>query len=317
MAQKPVYVINGFLDSGKTDFFRYTMQQNYFRTDGKTLLIVTEEGENEYEESLLKKTNTVMEIIDDEEAFTIPALQALDQKHNPVRILIEYNGMWDFKNFQIPPQWTLTQEITMVNAETFELFYTNMRSLLAEQVRNTEMIIFNRCDGLEDKLPSFKRNLKAINRNAEILFEGEDGEIPVTIDEDLPYDVTKDPIELNNYGFGMFYIDAFDHPERYEGKHVHFIGRVLKPKGFPQGFFVPGRMAMTCCANDMQFLGVACRYDKVSELKEKDWVEITASVSKEFFEEYDREGPVLTAVTVKKTDEPEKPIIDFQPGDEA
>lgn len=316
MEQKPVYVINGFLDSGKTDFFRYTMQQNYFRTNGKTLLIVTEEGENEYEEELLKKTNTVMEIIDEEEEFTVWNLQKLDKKHKPVRILIEYNGMWDFKNFQIPAEWTLTQEITMVNAQTFELYYTNMRSLLGEQVRNTEMIIFNRCDGLEDKLPGFKRNLKAINRNADILFENEDGEVDVTIDEDLPYDLSQDPIELNNYGFGMFYIDSFDHPERYEGKRVRFTGRVLKPKGFPAGYFVPGRMAMTCCANDMQFLGVACQYDGVDDLKEKDWVEVTAGVKKEFFSEYEREGPVLTATSVVKTDEPSKPVIDFQPGEE-
>ena len=317
MEQKPVYVINGFLDSGKTDFFRYTMQQTYFRTNGKTLLIVTEEGENEYEEELLKKTNTVMEVIDEEEDFTVWNLQKLDKKHKPVRILIEYNGMWDFKNFAIPAEWTLTQEITMINAQTFELYYTNMRSLLGEQVRNTEMIIFNRCDGLEEKLPGYKRNLKAINRNADILFENEDGEVDVTIDEDLPYDLTQDPIELNNYGFGMFYIDSFDHPDRYEGKRVRFTGRVLKPKDFPKGYFVPGRMAMTCCDNDMQFLGVACQYDGVDDLKEKDWVEVTAGVKKEFFSEYEREGPVLTATSVVKTAEPKKPVIDFQPGDEA
>ena len=52
---KPVYVINGFLESGKTEFIRYTLAQPYFRIKGKTLLIVCEEGEIEFEEKLLKK----------------------------------------------------------------------------------------------------------------------------------------------------------------------------------------------------------------------------------------------------------------------
>ena len=75
---KPVYIINGFLDAGKTDFFRYTIAQPYFRTKGKTLLIVCEEGENDYEEKLLKNTNTVLEVIEDEEDFNPDALMKLD-----------------------------------------------------------------------------------------------------------------------------------------------------------------------------------------------------------------------------------------------
>ena len=123
----PVYVINGFLDSGKTDFFRYTMQQSYFQTSGRTLLIVTEEGENEYEESLLKKTNTVMEVIDEEEDFTVWNLQKLAGKHKPVRILIEYNGMWDFKAFTLPRKWRLEQQITCINAATFSVYFMMSR----------------------------------------------------------------------------------------------------------------------------------------------------------------------------------------------
>lgn len=50
---KPVYIINGFLESGKTEFITYTLSQPYFQIRGKTLLIVCEEGEVEYEEVLL------------------------------------------------------------------------------------------------------------------------------------------------------------------------------------------------------------------------------------------------------------------------
>ncbi|WP_026512469.1 TIGR03943 family putative permease subunit [Butyrivibrio sp. NC2007] len=308
---KPVYIINGFLDAGKTDFFRYTIAQPYFRTKGKTLLIVCEEGENDYDEKLLKSTNTVIEYIEEEEDFNPNQLIALDAKHNPERILIEYNGMWNFKEMKLPVMWNLEQQITVIDCSSFELYFSNMKSLLAEQIRNSDLILFNRCDGLADKLPAYKRNVKAINQKADIIFEDQDGEVDVTLDEDLPFDLNQDPIELNNYGYGMFYLDALDHVERYEGKNVRFKGLVLKPEEFPDNRFVPGRMAMTCCAQDMQFLGFACEYDKTAELNEKDWVTVTAKVVKQFVPEYKGEGPVLQAISVEKTTEPENPVIDF------
>lgn len=308
---KPVYIINGFLDAGKTDFFRYTIAQPYFRTKGKTLLIVCEEGENDYDEKLLKSTNTVIEYIEEEEDFNPNQLIALDAKHNPERILIEYNGMWNFKEMKLPVMWNLEQQITVIDCSSFELYFSNMKSLLAEQIRNSDLILFNRCDGLADKLPSYKRNVKAINQKADIIFEDKDGEVDVTLDEDLPFDLNQDPIELNNYGYGMFYLDALDHVERYEGKNVRFKGLVLKSEEFPDNRFVPGRMAMTCCAQDMQFLGFACEYDKTDELNEKDWVTVTAKVVKQFVPEYKGEGPVLQAISVEKTTEPENPVIDF------
>ena len=308
---KPVYIINGFLDAGKTDFFRYTIAQPYFRTKGKTLLIVCEEGENDYDEKLLKSTNTVIEYIEEEEDFNPNQLIALDAKHNPERILIEYNGMWNFKEMKLPVMWNLEQQITVIDCSSFELYFSNMKSLLAEQIRNSDLILFNRCDGLADKLPAYKRNVKAINQKADIIFEDQDGEVDVTLDEDLPFDLNQDPIELNNYGYGMFYLDALDHVERYEGKNVKFKGLVLKPEEFPDNRFVPGRMAMTCCAQDMQFLGFACEYDKTAELNEKDWVTVTAKVVKQFVPEYKGEGPVLQAISVEKTTEPENPVIDF------
>ncbi len=307
---KPVYIINGFLDAGKTDFFRYTIAQPYFRTKGKTLLIVCEEGENDYEDKLLKNTNTIVEFIEDEEDFNPDALIKLDAKYSPERILVEYNGMWNYKNMVLPVMWNLEQQITVIDASSFELYFNNMKSLLAEQIRNSDLILFNRCDGIED-LASYKRNVKAINQKADIIFEDTNGEVDVTLDEDLPFDLNQDPIELNNYGYGMFYLDALDHTERYEGKNVRFKGMVLKPQEFPDNRFVPGRMAMTCCAQDMQFLGFACEYDNAPSLKEKDWVLVTAKVEKRFVPEYKGEGPVLVALSVESTNEPDNPIIDF------
>ena len=306
----PVYLINGFLESGKTEFIKYTISQPYFRTKGTTLLILCEEGELEYEPELLKKTKTVMEVIEEEEDFTVEQLVELEKKYKPERIIIEFNGMWNMKELKLPIHWSIDQQITMIDASTFPMYYTNMKSMVAEMVRKSEMIIFNRCDGIKD-LSNYKRNVKAVNQQAEIIFEDSQGEINEMMEEELPYDLNKPVIELDNEGYGIWYLDSLDHVERYVGKTVQFIGQVLRPKSFPSDYFVPGRLAMTCCADDMAFLGFACEYDKAAELKEKSWVKVTATVSNEYWPDYNGEGPVLHAVKVEPTKAPKEEVINF------
>ncbi len=308
---KPVYIINGFLESGKTEFISYTISQPYFQIRGKTLLIVCEEGEIEYDTKLLAKSRTIMEVIDEEEDFTPERLLELEKQHKPERIVIEYNGMWNCKDMKLPWHWTVEQQITTINGATFQTYYTNMKSLVAEQIRKSELIIFNRCDGLNEQLANFKRNVKAVNPQADIVFEDKDGEINQLLEEDLPYDLNQPVIALDNMGYGIWYLDSMDNLGRYLGKTVRFVAMVLKPKDFPKNYFVPGRMAMTCCADDMAFLGFACEYDKADELTEKSWVEITATVDKEYRAEYKGEGPVLRAVSVTTAKKPKDDIISF------
>ncbi|MCI9314553.1 MAG: GTPase [Lachnospiraceae bacterium] len=307
---KSVYMINGFLESGKTEFITYTLAQPYFQVRGRTLLILCEEGENEYDENLLRMTRTDLELIEDEADFSTEKLIELEKKHKPERIIIEYNGMWNYKAMKLPWHWKIEQQITTIDASTFPMYFTNMKSLLAEQLRASELIIFNRCDGVED-LGSYKRNIKAINPKAEIVFEDANGEINEIMEEDLPYDLKASVIKLNNEGYGIWYLDSLEHLGRYEGKTVQFTAMVLKPKDFPKDYFVPGRMAMTCCADDMAFLGFACEYDKTEELSDQQWVKVTAQVSKEYFADYQGEGPVLHALSVERTKAPKEEIISF------
>ena len=307
---KPVFIINGFLESGKTEFICYTLDQPYFQIKGRTLLILCEEGENEYEEKLLKKSRTDLVLIEDEEEFNTAHLMELEKQYKPERILIEYNGMWNFKNMKLPFHWRVEQQITTIDASTFPMYYTNMKSLLAEMIRGSDMIIFNRCDGIED-LSSYKRNVKAINQRADIIFEDSEGEINQIFEDDLPYSLDAPVLELDNEGYGIWYLDSLDHLERYIGKTVQFLAMVMKPKEFPKGYFIPGRMAMTCCAEDMAFLGFACKYAQADKLTDKQWVKVTAKVEKEYFEDYQGEGPVLHAISVEQARAPKETVISF------
>lgn len=308
---KPVYMINGFLESGKTEFICFTLAQQYFQVKGKTLLILCEEGENEYDPVLLKRSRTEVELIEQEEDFNPAHLTDLEKLHKPERIIIEFNGMWNYKNAKLPWYWKIEQQITVIDGSTFPMYYTNMRSLLAEMIRKSEMIIFNRCDGVRDQLNAYKRNVKAVNASADVVFEDSNGEIDEIFEEDLPYDLNQDPIQLDNRGYGIWYLDSMEHLERYVGKKLQFTAMVMKPEEFPKGYFVPGRLAMTCCADDMAFLGYVCEYGGAEELRQKEWVKVTATVSKEYWEDYKGEGPMLHALSVEKTKAPKEEIISF------
>ena len=102
-----------------------------------------------------------------------------------------------------------------------------------------------------------------------------------------------------------------EHPDRYDGKNITYTGMVMRPNDFPEGFFVPGRMAMTCCANDMTFLGYACKYEGASKLIERQWVKVTATIKIEEFAPYGGPGVVLVASEVAPAKQPEEPVINF------
>lgn len=307
---KPVYIINGFLESGKTEFISFTLAQPYFQIKGTTLILMCEEGENEIDEKLLKKSRTVLEIIENEEDFTPALMTELEKKYKADRIIIEYNGMWNFKELKLPWYWKVEQQITMIDGSTFPMYYNNMRSLFAEMVRKSEMIIFNRCDGIEE-LNVYKRNIKAVNPKADVIFEDANGEIDEIFEEDLPYDLNQEIIELDNQGYGIWFLDSMDHLERYIGKKLQFVAMVLKPEHFPDNYFVPGRMAMTCCEDDIAFLGYACEFEGAAALQQKEWVKVTATVTKAYWEDYKGEGPILRAISVEKTKAPKEEVISF------
>lgn len=305
----PVFLINGFLEAGKTQFLQFTMGQDYFQTGGKTLLIVCEEGDTEYDQELLTQTKTAVVYMDSLAEMTPQRLEELELLYNPERVLLEWNGMWNQDELRLPPDWIIYQQITIIDGSTFDLYIKNMKPLLGAMVRNSELIICNRCDGLED-LEGYRRTLKAMNNRCEIIFEDEDGEIEEISEADLPYDMTADVIEIQPEAYGIWYIDCMDKPDRYRGKVVEFTGMVLKSPDFPKNYFVPGRMAMTCCEADMTFLGYVCKAREAKCLETRDWVRVRARVEYELWPDYGKTGPVLYAESVTEA-EPVPEVVEF------
>lgn len=299
----PLFLINGFLEAGKTEFMMFTMQQEYFQAEGKTLLIVCEEGEIEYEDELLKETQTAVIYIDEFEKLTPAFLEELELLYNPERVLMEWNGMWNLEALRLPAEWDLYQQITVIDGSTFDLYLNNMKPLVGAMVRNSEMIIMNRCDEVED-LDTYRRTLKGMNPQVQIVFENSDGEVEEIAEADLPYDVNAEVIEISPEAYGIWYLDTMDKPERYRGKMVEFTAMVLKAPDFPKNYFVPGRMAMTCCEADLTFLGFMCKARNARLLETKQWVRVRARIEYEYSPQYEGDGPMLYADSA----EPAKPI---------
>ena len=309
----PVYLFSGFMDSGKTSLIKETLIEENFGEGAKTLLIACEDGEVEYDEAELAKANTKLVMIEEEDEFTEEKLKELDNQYKPDQVFIEYNGTWEMATLMemnLPKGWMIVQALATVDATTFDMYLANMRAMIMEQIFQADVVIINRCD---DNTPKgkFRRAIKVINRKAQIAYERADGTVDNGEMEELPYDLNQDIIDITDMDYGIWYMDALDDPRKYEGKKVRFLALVYRPEKLKKGVFVPGRFAMTCCAEDITFVGFKCKYDKASEIPHKSWITITAEMHTEFAIEYKGKGPVLYALDVQPAEKPEDELVYF------
>ena len=308
----PVYVFCGFLDSGKTTFVTPLVMGKEFTKDEKTLLIVTEEGEVEYDPVGVRKQNVIIETIEDEEDFNDITLMALEERYRPTQVIIEYNGMWLIETLKaaIIAPWEIYQTVTTVDAGTFDMYSKNMAQLMMQHISNAAMVIFNRCtDELAASLRA--RNLKMLNRRADMYLEYTNGRSDIYDDGTPPFDMDVPVLDIPDRDFGVWYVDAMDHPERYDGKEISFLGMVAQSPKFPKQCCAVGRFAMVCCAADTTFLGVLLKGDQTKALENRQWVKVKARVKNERQRLYRGRGPMLYAETVEPAEAPEEELIYF------
>lgn len=309
----PVFVFMGFLESGKTQFANETLIDRNFTEGEPTLMIVTEEGIVEYDEEEMKDRNVSVVYLEEENINTEKLLELQDQYH-PKQVLIEYNGMWQFDklfNIRVPKGWTVVQVITLIDGTTFSIYNDNMKSLMTEHIQNADMVVFNRLTDDSD-INSMRMAVKALNRRAQIIFENVNGQAKIDNGEiEIPYNLDAEEIEIKDEDYGIFYIDASDNPEKYIGKIVKLKGQIYCPPQYKGKAFVPGRFAMTCCEDDITFLGFKCYSMETPKLKDREWVEVTAKIKCEYYDEFGGEGPVLYAQKIEKTKKPDEELVYF------
>lgn len=309
----PVYLFSGFLEAGKTRFIQETLQDPQFNNKEKTLLVVCEEGLEEYRPEKFSGSGVTLLVLEAETELTQAKLAEPCKSARFDRVMIEYNGMWPlqllFEN--LPKEWQVYQHMCFVDASTFPQYFANLRQRMVERFQDADMVVFNRCLKDADKLP-MHRAVKMVNRRAEIAYEYPNGEADYdAIKDPLPFDLEAPVVEIADEDFGLFYMDILDDPDKYVGKTLHFKAMVCLTDRAPKGCFAPGRFGMTCCIEDVAFVGLLCQYDKVDTLTQRAWIDLTARAGVTKHKIYEGKGPLLTAVKVQKAQPPKEELVYF------
>ena len=305
----PVYIFTGFLDSGKTSAIRdfiSGMQQKHHK---KTLLLVCEEGEESYDEDELLKQDVLVRYIDEEQLFTYDHTLDLENETDAECVVVEYNGMWNSNRPRVIWDPEQIMEIMMIDASTFDLYLTNLKALIADKIRTAELIMFNRCDDVNESIPLYRRSARALNPKSTIVFRNSSGEINFDPGDFLPYDLDADVIEIDDDSFAAFYIDAVEKPDRYIGKEVVFTGMVLKAKAAEDRSFLLGRIAMTCCSEDLSTFAFICDCEGSIVLNTDEWLTVTCIMDKDYSKKFDVWHPVCKITEISRCEAPEEKII--------
>ncbi len=313
MVQIPVYAFTGFLDSGKTKFIQETLEDERFNAGERTLLLVFEEGEEEYDFSTYPSKNVHLEILD-QQTVTTKELQNLAKKHKAQRVVAELNGMQLIGDLytRFPENWVVAQEVLFMDSTTIMAYNANMRNLVMDKLVGAQMVVFNRLEKGEDTMPLHKL-ARAANRRIDILYDYTDGSTAFDeVEDPLPFDINAPVIAVKDEDYALWYRDVTEEPEKYQGKTVRFKGQVAMLRRTKENMFAPGRFVMTCCADDIQFCGIPCHYMLSKTLEPRSWVMVEAKISAEKHPLYQGElGPVLTAISVQSAEKAEQDVTTF------
>ena len=309
----PVYLFTGFLESGKTKFIQETLEDRRFCNGERTLLIICEEGEEEYDPTRFADKNVFLRVIEDKSELTPDNLLKMKSETKAQRAVIEYNGMWllDELYGAMPQDWLVYQEFMFADANTFLSYNGNMRQLVFDKLKSCELIVFNRYTPAVDKAELHKI-VRGASRRADIAYESPDGNVVYDdIQDPLPFDVNAPVIEIKDEDYALWYRDMSEEPSKYEGKKVRFKGRALLRAKLPSGSFVIGRHLMSCCVEDIQFAALICQCDRMDKIKNDCWIILEAELRFKFSRAYGRKGPVLMYLNHTECAAPEQEVATF------
>ncbi len=309
----PVYIFTGFLDAGKTKFINDTLQSPEFAGGKSTLLVVCEEGEEEYDPTMFASENVFLATIEDEEELTPEKLSELAEGKKIDQVMVEYNGMWALDSLyrNIPAGWGVVQEFAFFDATTILTYNANMRAQVVDKLQSCDLAVFNRVPDDADIMP-YHKLVRAVSRGADIVYDHPSGRIERDeIVDPLPFDKKAAVIEIADTDFALWYRDMGENLIEYDGKTVKFKGMVVKNAKLKKNEMVVGRKVMTCCVDDTAFSGLVCEYNGASFFDTESWVIVTAKIELKKHILYQNKGPVLKAIDVVRTDAPEVEVVTF------
>lgn len=312
--QIPVYLFTGFLSGGKTTFIRSTLEDKRFN-DGteNILLILCEEGEEEYDADAFGK-NVFMRSIEDENDLNEDALSAWLKETGSDKVMIEYNGMWEMQSLYevIPEGWLIGQQFFFAEGPTFQVFNANMRTQCYDKLRTCDVMVFNRCREDTDT-DILHKIVRQANRRCGIFYDYTDGRSIADQKEDpLPFDKEAPVIKVEDRDYAYFFADLMENTKDYKGKTAEFVATFPKTdKKLPAGVIVAGRMLMNCCAADTQLAAMACYLGKHEMPAPDTWFRIRGRIRLQRNHLFGGEVPVMDVLGISPASEPDDPVATF------
>lgn len=308
----PVYLFTGFLEAGKTRFIQDALEDERFNTGERTLLLICEEGELEYDFSRFPKDAVIPVIIEEQSELNPEHLTGLLKQHNAERVVIEYNGMWLLTDlFQsMPDDWGVYQVVCIADATTFMTYNANMRSLVVDKLNACEMICFNRFT--EDMtVKDYHQIVRGVSRRIDIYYEYPDGKTMFDdIEDPLPFDVNAANIVIEDRDYALWFRDLMETPDKYAGKQVTFKCMAVRQPNFPKNMAAVGRHIMTCCVEDIQFCWLGGFHDGTFTPKKGQWYTVSGKVELK----RSRDGspaPILTISEIHDAEAPAQEVATF------
>ncbi|MGM9957742.1 MAG: GTP-binding protein [Erysipelotrichaceae bacterium] len=306
---KPVYFFSGMLDSGKTRAIKTTLYDERFNEPGEFNLIISmEQGDEEYDKKFLKYTNSAVEYIDYKD-LTREKMQQLEDEYDPSRIIIEFNGMQNdeefFRNGFIP-EWEMAQTLTTIDGSSFRLMVANLRQFMFYHIKYAEVVIINRFSS--EDLVYLRNNIKGMNQRVEIIFEDENGNVTNKINQSL-FDTSK-PLDISDIDYGLWYMDAVDNPDKYEGCQIELNSYYIEKVKEYENVGILGRRAMVCCAEDVQPIAFTVIDIDPDKLEKNKYYHIKGTV-KCLDDERGYKTCVVYASEIAPQEEPADPMVYF------
>ncbi len=314
MLDVSVYLFLGFLESGKTKFIQETLEDPRMENGERTMLLVCEEGVEEYEPDKFQVNNVVVVTLENASELTVQTLESLTAKHKAQRVIVEYNGTWLLQQFfdAMPESWVINQMMTFFDSNTFLNYNANMRQLVFDKIQMTQMVVFNRFKGEYDKM-QFHKTVRGVSRRPDIVYEYLGGKPEFDeIEDPMPFDVDAPVIEVEDRDFAWFYRDMAENTQSYIGKTVKYKGMAAVSKKTPSGCVILGRHIMTCCEADIAYDGFAVKTcGLLNDIKTRDWLTVTAKIVYEYNAAYRAKGPVLIAEKLEIAEPPAEIVATY------
>ncbi len=244
-------LVYGFLDAGKTTYIRENVMNDVFWKYGSTLIICFEEGEEGFDPESLAKKNTSVVYYEggDVTGFCLDCIET----YRPDRIYIEMNAMMANLTEALPRCMKRTFAITLIDWKTMPLYYINFMQMLKQMVSDSQQVVFRGCPSGE-LLAQYSQAFRLMNPKAIYLRQDPMGYHEKAFEMFLPYSLEDPEIKIDKEKFLPFWLDALDHPEHYDGKDLLFTDPVELKKSGTDGRWACGRVVMTCCMQDLQFM---------------------------------------------------------------